>query len=140
MKTKSDVFYIADVFALGALVTLAGCTSSPTRHATGEARLSPAFSASGDIQVDAPVAVRKVAPQYPFQMRAAGITAVVDVNCLIDEDGKVLDAIAAKSSDSRFTDAAVDALKKWTFQPALRDGIPVPARVNVPVKFTLSEK
>jgi protein TonB len=50
----------------------------------------------------------------------------------------VLDAVVLQTSGSKvLDDAAVAALWRWRFHPALRNGEPVAASVIVPVVFSL---
>ncbi len=93
---------------------------------------------SADGKFEPPVPVRTIAPDYPNDMRRDGITGMVMVNCLIDEQGNVSEAKVEKSSNDSFAPSAVAALKKWKFKPAQRDGSNVPIHVTIPVKFTLN--
>ena len=45
--------------------------------------------------------------------------------------------LAESSGYASLDEAALDALRRWRFQPALRDGQPIPAWVTVPVIFSL---
>jgi len=57
---------------------------------------------------------------------------------LIAENGTPGEVQLAESSGSASLDeAALAALRRWRFQPALRDGQPVLAWVTVPVIFSL---
>jgi protein TonB len=56
----------------------------------------------------------------------------------VGRDGTVADARVERSSGSRDLDReALRAVRGWRFRPALRDGVPVPAAVLVPVRFAL---
>jgi TonB family protein len=49
-------------------------------------------------------------------------------------DGLVHDPVLVKSSASKKADAnALEALKKWKFKPATRDGVPIPVSINIEV-------
>jgi periplasmic protein TonB len=87
---------------------------------------------------EAPVPVRTVAPDYPEEMRRSGASGLVMVSCLIDERGNVTEPQIEKSSDPAFEKPAVEALKKWKFKPAKKDGAPVAIRVVIPVKFVFN--
>lgn len=86
-----------------------------------------------------PVPVRTVAPDYPREMRARSISGVVMVHCMIDSQGNVSEATVAKSTNENFDSAAVDAVKKWKFKPALEDGNPVAMAVTIPIKFVADD-
>jgi len=64
-----------------------------------------------------------------------GGTVVLRVT--IDANGNVLNVVVDKSSRNRNLDrAAMDAARRWKFNPGLRNGVKVGGDVLVPVKFT----
>lgn len=87
--------------------------------------------------LEPPVPVRTVAPRFPEEMKRNGSSGLVTVSCLIDEKGNVTEPEVIKTSNAAFSQPAVDALKKWRFKPAKKDGTPVAIRVNIPVQFTI---
>ena len=64
------------------------------------------------------------------------IDTTVIVGVSIDKDGKVTDATVAERVGHGLDEAAIDAAKQWIFRPALRDGVPVAARINIPFHFS----
>jgi protein TonB len=86
-----------------------------------------------------PVPVRTVAPEYPSEMKANGVSGLVMVKCMIDEQGNVSGTDVVKSSNEKFDRFATDALKKWKFKPARQDGTPVAVQVTIPIKFVAEE-
>lgn len=87
--------------------------------------------------MEPPVPVRTIAPKFPDEMRRAGNSGLVTVSCLIDEKGNVTDPKIVKASNDAFSEPALEALKKWKFKPAKKDGEPVAIRVNIPVQFNV---
>ncbi len=79
---------------------------------------------------------------YPEQALLNRIEGVVRVKFLIDETGHVINAIVDKPSVSVMLDAmALEYdLRKWTFQPAMFDGKPVPGTVDKEFEFRLDPK
>ena len=138
MKTTSSLFLAAGVATLGLLAALAGCANAPTRLTTVEATATPAF-ARADGNLEAPVPLRTVRPQYPFEMKRSGIGGDVHVKCLIDEKGFVRESEVVTASQREFEQPALAAIKQWTFQPARRDGVPTAQWVVIPLKFTFTE-
>lgn len=92
----------------------------------------PARAADG---MEPPVPVRTVAPKFPEEMRRAGNSGIVTVSILIDEKGNVTDPKVVKASNDAFSEPAIEALKKWKFKPAKKDGEAVAIRVSIPVQF-----
>jgi TonB family protein len=85
-----------------------------------------------------PQIVEKAQPDYPEKLRAAGITGVVVVQFGVDAKGKVENVSVFKSDHPELDAPAVEAVQKWKFQPATRDGRPVEVRViRVPITFAM---
>ena len=101
-----------------------------------------ALSASAPIWADGklepPVPVRTFAPEYPSEMRRQGVSGLVMINCLIDEQGNVADTKIEKQSNDAFGPSAVAAVRRWKFKPAQRDGSTVQIHVTIPIKFSLN--
>jgi protein TonB len=96
---------------------------------------SPALRAD----TEAPVPVRTVPPEYPSALRRSGVSGVVTLSCLIDEKGDVQDVSLEKASDEAFIQPAIEAVRKWKFKPAKKDGAVVAIKVSIPVRFRISE-
>jgi protein TonB len=86
-----------------------------------------------------PVAKFQALPQYPFEMRRAGVTGEVVVDFIVTSDGDVRNAYAARSTQREFEAPAVAAVSKWKFRPGKRGGRAVNTHMQVPVEFTLTE-
>lgn len=78
-------------------------------------------------------------PQYPVEMRQAGISGEVVVEFVVDRDGAVTNAFALRSSRPEFEAAAVAAVSSWKFRPGQKGGQDVDTRLQIPIVFTLSE-
>ena len=87
-----------------------------------------------------PVARFQARPQYPFEMRRAGISGEVVVDFIVDTNGDVQNAYAIRSSQREFEAAAVQAVSKWKFKPGRKGGRDVPTHMQVPIVFTLNEE
>ena len=55
----------------------------------------------------------------------------------VDEQGAVHDVHVTRSLEKRLDHNAVDAVKRWKFRPAMRDGKPVAVLTSVEVDFRL---
>jgi protein TonB len=77
-------------------------------------------------------------PVYPPRCLRLGIEGRVQVRVLVGENGRVQEATLDRSSgDASLDEAALDAVAKWRFEAARRDGVPVRAWVRVPIEFKL---
>ncbi len=73
------------------------------------------------------------APQWPADAPGPG-PVEVRVLALVDENGSVAEA-RARTPRPPFDAAAVEAVRRWRFQPARRAGHAVRAWVEIPVRF-----
>ena len=79
-------------------------------------------------------------PQYPFEMRRAGITGEVVVGFIVDSQGKAIEVYAVRSTQREFEAAAIQAVGKWTFRPGRKGGRAVNTRMQVPIVFSLNDR
>lgn len=80
--------------------------------------------------------VRSPRPEYPVQALRRGETGTVLLQVEVDADGHPTRVQVVQSSRSRALDrAAANAVERWEFSPALRNGQAVASRVLVPVEF-----
>ncbi len=54
---------------------------------------------------------------------------------LVDEEGRVQNPVIQQSTDPVFDRPALDAIKKWKFEPGKRNGKPVRFRMRQPITF-----
>jgi len=78
-------------------------------------------------------------PEYPEAARQQRQQGVVEVNVLVGADGRASEVSVSRSSGFTLLDqAAVQAVRRWIFEPARAGGLPVSSRVEVPVRFSLA--
>lgn len=80
-----------------------------------------------------------VQPAYPPEAARQRLEGRVVVEFSVGEDGKVTDAAIAESDHGLFEEAALDAVRRWTFSPALENGVPVASGMRVPIEFRLAQ-
>jgi protein TonB len=73
-------------------------------------------------------------PTYPPAAAAANIQGTVVVLVMVGTDGKVKQA-KVESGHPMLTNAALTAVRTWTFRPALLNGNPVEAPARVELNF-----
>ncbi len=78
-------------------------------------------------------------PQYPFEMRRAGVTGEVLVEFIVNVNGDIQDAQARRSSQREFEANAIQAVMKWKFRPGKKGGKAVNTRMQVPIQFSITE-
>ena len=83
---------------------------------------------------DEPVPVTKVNPVYPGWARDAQIQGKVVLHVLVGKDGRVKNVKVIRGVTG-LDEAAVTAIKKWVFKPALSNNKPVAVWVEIPVDF-----
>jgi periplasmic protein TonB len=81
-------------------------------------------------------AISKVQPPYPPIAKAARAAGAVQVQVTISEEGRVLEA-AVLSGHPLLRDSALQAAKRWTFQPTELSGVPVKVQGILTFNFTL---
>lgn len=86
-----------------------------------------------------PKLIESVRPSYPSIARARGQEAVVVVQAVIDRGGSVESSgLEVVESKPPFDDAALDAFRRWKFQPGRDDsGQLVRVLVRQPIRFQL---
>jgi protein TonB len=78
-------------------------------------------------------------PPYPAEARAQRIEGVVLLLVGVDAEGHVTSANIQHGSGHAMLDrAALDAVRKWRFSPALQSGRAIPATVEIPIRFNVS--
>lgn len=77
-------------------------------------------------------------PKYPEGLRRRGIEGTVLLSVEILPTGGVgqIKIIQSAGYDS-FDNSAIEAVKQWHFNPAVKNGIPISSWIKLPVKFTL---
>ena len=76
-------------------------------------------------------------PQYTEMARKARIQGVVIVQAIIDKQGEVTNVKVLKGLPMGLDQAAVDAVKRWRFEPATLNGKPVSVYYNLTVNFRI---
>lgn len=93
-----------------------------------------------DSQIRIPKAVKKVPPKYPEIARQARIQGMVVLEVTIDTNGIVQNAVVSNSTNKIFNSSAIEAVKKWIFEPYIIGGQRRSATFSVIIKFELGKK
>jgi protein TonB len=107
----------------------------PPAPAVVELSPGPAVAESSSLEV-----TRRIDPIYPPASRRMDEQGAVRLRVLVDERGRPQEVQVAKSSGfPRLDEAAVTAVKRWVFAPAMQDAVAVPTWTQVSVVFQLIE-
>jgi protein TonB len=106
-----------------------GATGIPGAAAGTDAPIRP----GGDIQP--PRRVVYVPPVYPEIAKQARVGGTVVLDCTIDRDGRVVD-VSVISGHPLLDEAALSAVRRWTYTPTRLNGVPIPVLMTVTVRFT----
>lgn len=88
--------------------------------------------------IRAPVVVTRVEPEYPPELRAAGVQGVVEISGTVPKEGGVLrNPKVVRSDDARLEPLALDAVSRWMWKPGMLDGQPVDAEFTMTVRFSV---
>lgn len=87
-----------------------------------------------------PKAITLKAPGYPESERHQGHEGWVQLNFMIDPQGKPYEiAVIDSTGNKTFEKVAVNAAKRWIFQPAMLGDTPIDAGHNLKVIFTVQQ-
>lgn len=117
---------------------VAGVISIPTARQTGLGKGIEIFDIRNLDQ--RPMPKFRVQPQYPFEMRRAGVEGEVLVEFIVDSNGDVRNPFVVRSSHRDFEQSAIQAVSKWKFKPGRKGGRDVnTSRVQQLLSFTLQQ-
>jgi periplasmic protein TonB len=87
--------------------------------------------------VSAPSLIKKIEPEYSEEARKAKYQGVVVLGLVVDSQGRPKDLRVQKSLGMGLDQKALEAVRQWVFEPAHKDGKPVPVLISVEVAFRL---
>jgi TonB family protein len=87
--------------------------------------------------VSAPKVLYEPDPEYSEEARKAKYQGTVVLWLVVSAEGKPQDIRVQRSLGMGLDEKAIEAVKQWRFDPAKKDGHPVPVMINVEVNFRL---
>jgi TonB family protein len=106
----------------------------PPSGGGGDREIFGVIRASGEAMEK--MLVRHEPPVYPAEARKAGISGSVTLTVVVGEDGAVKEA-TFRDGPQALSQAAIDAVRKWTYKPTLFNDEPVEVETTVTVNFQL---
>ncbi len=115
----------------------AGAKSAQTDNGTSLPDSNGICKIGGSIS--APVAVITPLAEYTLEARRVHYEAVCVISVIVDPQGNTRDLRVIRGLEYGLTERALQAVSKYKFRPALKDGIaPVSVRATIEVNFRLS--
>jgi TonB family protein len=134
---------------IGQLAESIVVTASGTPHAASAVAAAPPqrIRVGGNIQ--AAKLINKTPPVYPESLRQQGVEGTVLIQAIVGKSGNVMSAQAVGSQragaggaptveqSSEFSDAALNAVRTWQYEPTLLNGEPVEVLTTIAISFQL---
>ena len=84
--------------------------------------------------------VKYAPPEFPRAAREKSLSGWVEIQFLVLPDGSVSEVSVVDADPAGvFETSAMDAVRKWTYQPVMRDGKPINQRAHVRLRFALQQ-
>ncbi|MGA3133729.1 MAG: energy transducer TonB [Terracidiphilus sp.] len=99
---------------------------------------TPNDRVSAGIKPEPGALLAKVQPIYPPAASAAHISGTVVIQAIIDKYGMIENAKIISSPDESLSQAALDAVRQWHYQPYTLNGEPVPVMTTINLGFSLN--
>lgn len=77
-------------------------------------------------------------PSYPTKEKEKGLGGEVIAYAIVGTDGRLHQVTPIKAPISAITTSTLNALRRWRYEPASCDGVPVPVVTFVTATFTLN--
>lgn len=119
---------------------LAGPDAAAEETEAQAARPSPAGPPPASGVVEGATLLKRVDPVYPDLARRAGIEGTVELEVSIDATGAVTDVEVVRGLPLGMSEAAADAVHRWTYRPARTSTGSVASRKSVRIRFVLQSE
>ncbi|MCU1285551.1 MAG: TonB-like protein [Acidobacteriales bacterium] len=84
-----------------------------------------------------PKPIKTPDPEYSEEARKSKYQGTSVLGIIVDRNGRVIEVHVATPAGHGLDEKAVEAVRQWTFEPAILDGKPVAMMLNVEVSFHL---
>lgn len=87
--------------------------------------------------ISKPVLIYQTVPEYSDEARRIRFSGSVWLSIVVDTEGRAREIRVIKSVGLGLDEKAIEAVGKWRFRPAMRNGHPIAVRATVDVNFRL---
>jgi TonB family protein len=88
-------------------------------------------------KVSAPYQINQVEAEFSDEARRAKYQGIVVVAIIVDKDGNPKNPRVVRALGMGLDEKAIEAVMKYKFHPAMKDGKAVPVPVNIEINFRL---
>ena len=99
----------------------------------------PAMGPAGPDEERRPRPLKTSRPVYPAALRLNKTEGEALVEFVVDPTGLIRDAHIVRNTHPGFAELSVAAVRTWRFEPGYRGGRPVYTRMQIPIRFQLSD-
>jgi TonB family protein len=140
-RVEADLEESNEIKADDAAFTPAPDATEPPIHMVTIKRVPITTASGGGINagITPGALLARVPPIYPPMARAARISGTVVIQAMIGKDGTIQNAKVVSSPDDSLSQAALDAVRQWRYQPYMLNGEPVAVMTTINVGFTLNQ-
>jgi TonB family protein len=118
----------------GGSAALSGISSAPNVPTLAPPTIPADVPAKIGGDVKEPRLIASAVPVYPMGAKQAGVEGDVVVNTTIDKNGSVV-GMKVISGPALLRQAALDALRRWKYEPSMLNGQPIAVQMQVTIKF-----
>jgi len=86
-----------------------------------------------------PTVLLKVTPKYTEAARKGKVEGKVVLMIEVGADGRAHQVRVSKTLGSGLDEQAVNAVRRWRFRPAMKDGMPVTVPATIEIPFRLGD-
>jgi TonB family protein len=130
--------------SIGSLETLSPSESKLLQDATPPANLPairlpivPNKAKQAGVHTTAAKILNQTQPEYPQDAKQQREEGTVVMEATIDEDGAIREPFVIRSAGPLLDKAAMDAIRKWRYQPTTLEGQPISVNTTISVVFKL---
>jgi TonB family protein len=100
-------------------------------------QIAPLGGQSSPPGVTMPRAIHTVEAQFTEEARNAKHQGICGLTMVVGIDGKPYNIVVVKKLGMGLDQKAIEAVRQWTFEPAKRNGRPIPSHLRLNVTFSL---